>query len=77
VSRYLTALLLCLILVTAAWSQDSDSETSDPDESQSEENVAEQDDSELDEQIYLDDDDDFKPSDEISADQSIAFPTDI
>ncbi len=76
-SRYLIALLLCSFLATAVWSQDSDPESSDPDESQAEEDVAEQDDSDLDEQIYLDDDDDFRPSDEISADQSIAFPTDI
>lgn len=76
-SRYLIALLLCSFLVTAAWSQDSDPETGDPDESQAEEDVAGQDESDLDEQNYLDDDDDFKPSDEISADQSIAFPTDI
>lgn len=34
-------------------------------------------DSDLDEQVYEDEDDDFRPSEEIPADQSIAFPTDI
>lgn len=76
-SRYLLALLLCSFIVTAAWSQDPELETSDPDESQPGDEVAEPDDSDLDEQEYLDEDDDFRPSDEISTDQSIAFPTDI
>ena len=35
------------------------------------------DDSDLDDQTYSDVDDDFRPSEEIPADQSIAFPTDI
>jgi len=76
-SRYLLALLICSFIVTAAQSQDSVPESSDSDESQVEEEVAEKDDSDLDVQDYLDDDDDFRPSDEIPADQSIAFPTDI
>ena len=35
------------------------------------------DDSDLDEQGYENQDDDFKPSEDIPADQSVAFPTDI
>ncbi len=77
VHRYLIALLLGSFLVVSAWSQDSEPQPGDTDESQVEEEAVEQDDSDLDEQSYSDDDDDFRPSEDIPADQSIAFPTDI
>ncbi len=75
--RYLIALLLGSFLVVSAWSQDSEPQPGGADEAQVEEEAQEQDDSDLDEQSYADDEDDFRPSEEISADQSIAFPTDI
>jgi hypothetical protein len=69
VHRFLIALLLGTILAAASWAQDADT-----DEGAEVEDV---DDSDLDEQTYSDADDDFRPSEDIPADQSIAFPTDI
>jgi hypothetical protein len=79
VHRILIALFLGTILAAASWAQDADSdESSEVEETQVEADEAEiEDDSDLDEQIYSDADDDFTPSEEIPADQSIAFPTDI
>jgi hypothetical protein len=79
VTRYIIALLACLTLIQAAWSQDAANEDADPPETDTaaEPEPAEVDDSDLDEQVYEDVDDDFRPSEEISTDQSIAFPTDI
>ena len=77
--RFLIALFLGTILAAASWAQDTASdESSEAEETQVEAEEAEiEDDSDLDEQIYSDADDDFRPSEEIPADQSIAFPTDI
>ena len=80
--RFLIALLLGTMLAAASWAQDADSDEGaeaeetqvDADEVDEAEDV---DDSDLDEQTYSDADDDFRPSEEIPADQSIAFPTDI
>jgi hypothetical protein len=82
VHRFLIALLLGTMLAAASWAQDADSDEGaeaeetqvDADEVDEAEDV---DDSDLDEQTYSDADDDFRPSEEIPADQSIAFPTDI
>ena len=82
--RQLMTLLLALFLASASWSQDAeepgdaDAEASDTTEA-SEANAAEEDDSELDEQGYAgeEEEDDFIPSQEVSADQSLAFPVDI
>lgn len=78
-TRYIITLLACLILAPAAWSQDTASEEADAAETEAatEPEAADVDDSDLDEQVYEDVDDDFRPSEEISTDQSIAFPTDI
>ena len=73
-TRYIIALLACLALSHAAWSQEAADEDAEAEET---EVASEVDDSDLDEQIYEDVDDDFRPSEEISTDQSIAFPTDI
>ena len=73
-TRYIIALLACLTLSHAAWSQDAADEEAEVGETEA---AAEVDDSDLDEQVYEDVDDDFRPSEEISTDQSIAFPTDI
>ena len=78
-TRYLMALLACLVLAQAAWPQDpaeEDAQTAETEES-AEADASDIDDSDLDEQVYEDVDDDFRPSEEISTDQSIAFPTDI
>ncbi len=73
-------LLLISMFAVTAWSQDSktdsDSDTTATPQEQIEDE--EQDDADLDEENYLDaEEDDFRPSESISADQSIAFPTDI
>ncbi|MEE8527102.1 MAG: hypothetical protein V3S70_00895 [Gammaproteobacteria bacterium] len=81
--KQLITLLLALFLATVSWSQDAEDpghteaeatelgETSDPGE--------EEDDADLDEQGYVpeEEEDDFIPSQEVSADQSVAFPVDI
>ncbi|MDH3273940.1 MAG: hypothetical protein OEM64_05025 [Gammaproteobacteria bacterium] len=80
--RFLIALLLGTMLAAASWAQDTDSDEGaeaenkqvEADEVDEAEDV---DDSDLDEQTYSDADDDFRPSEDIPADQSIAFPTDI
>jgi hypothetical protein len=79
VHRFLITLFLGTILAAASWAQDAaPDESSETEDTQVEADEAEiEDDSDLDEQIYSDADDDFTPSEEIPADQSIAFPTDI
>jgi hypothetical protein len=79
VHRFLIALFLGTILAAASWAQDADSdEAGVTEETQVEAEEADiEDDTDLDEQTYSDADDDFRPSEEIPADQSIAFPTDI
>lgn len=78
-------MLLALFLVTAAlplFAQDSTPQDNAPESSQpAAEPEPEEDESEVietDDESYLDiDDKDFTPSEEIGADQSITFPTDI
>lgn len=80
VRLFVSILLVSGLLIAPAWAQDSESEEAETagTELEAEDTAAEEvDDSDLDEQIYTDDDDDFRPSEEIPADQSIAFPTDI
>ena len=78
-TRYIIALLAGLAMAQVAWSQDAADEAADAADTQeaAEPQADEIDDSDLDEQVYEDIDDDFRPSEEISTDQSIAFPTDI
>ena len=75
VPRLLTAIFLGLLLAASTWSQEAVEEDVAEEEQQVE--VDEQEDSEVNEQAYSDDDDDFRPSETIPADESIAFPTDI
>lgn len=80
--RFLIALILGSLLAATSWAQDADpDETNEVEESQDEADAVEEpediDDSDLDEQTYSDVDDDFRPSEDIPADQAIAFPTDI
>ena len=83
--KHLITLLLALFLASVSWSQDSeesgDTETEVTDVAEVTEvtDVAEEeDDSDLDEQGFeQEDEDDFTPSQDVSADQSLAFPVDI
>ena len=88
--RYVLAILLGMSLSAMAWAQDAgQSDTGDADTvaqaagtpaNKTDDQTGEadvKDDTDLDEQGYENQDDDFKPSEEIPADQSVAFPTDI
>ena len=79
-SRYLLCMLIAMLLAGAAWTQEDAAESPEAEEASSEESDTDEqpvDDRDLDDQVYTDADDDFRPSEEIPADQSIAFPTDI
>ena len=83
--RQLIILLSALFLAAVSWSQEAEdpaadteaeaSESSEPTEASDDE----EDDSDLDEQGYAgeEEEDDFIPSQEVTADQSIPFPVDI
>ena len=79
--KQLIALLLSVFLMSVCWSQEA--EVADETEVEAAEVTAaaeeEEDDAELDEQGYglEEEEDDFIPSEEVSADQSLAFPVDI
>lgn len=82
--RLLIALLLSLFLLPMSWSQDTADPGDEPSEAaEASETTADEeedeDDSYLDEQGHLDeeDEDDFIPSQEVTADQSLRFPVDI
>jgi len=80
-TKHLISLLLALFLASVSWSQDSE-ESNDTEAQETEETevaeASEDDDSDLDEPGYgQEDEDDFIPSQEVSADQSLAFPVDI
>lgn len=89
--RHLMTLLLAAVIAGSAWSQETDSQEDETEETSAEvaaqddaeiaeqdiTDVAEQDDAELDDQTFTGAEDDFVPSEDIPADQSIAFPTDI
>jgi TATA-binding protein-associated factor Taf7 len=75
--KHLITLLLALFLAAVSWSQDSE-ESSDTESEVAEVAEEEEDESDLDEQGFeQEDEDDFTPSQEVSADQSLAFPVDI
>ncbi len=81
--RFLLMILLIGLFAVSAWSQeDLDAEadaTVQPEtEDEAEADAEEQDEKVVDDEFYQDvDDKDFRPSEDIPADQSIAFPTDI
>ena len=82
--RYVLAILLGMSLSVAAWPQDAGQDTTGVTDTSAQPQGDDQkgqadakDDSDLDEQGYQNQDDDFKPSEDIPADQSVAFPTDI
>ena len=79
--RFLLMILLISMFAVAAWAQeDPDAEideTVQP-ETEDEAEAEEQDENLVDDEYYQDvDDKDFRPSEDVPADQSIAFPTDI
>ena len=86
--RFLFFLIVSSFLFVPVWAQEEyaepdETETPEPqveeiDETETPEPQAEEiDESGLDEQGFTDEDDDFRPSEDIPADQSIPFPTDI
>ena len=81
--RAVLALILATTLAATAWPQDAESPTDADVEEEApaasrEEPEDEIDDVELDDTNYADvEEDDFRPSEDIPADQSIPFPTDI
>ncbi len=82
--KHVITLLLALFLAAVSWSQDSeessdtDTETEVTEVTEGAEEAEEEDDSDLDEQGFeQEDEDDFTPSQDVSADQSLAFPVDI
>lgn len=89
VHRLLSLLLVSLLVAVPSWAQDEgpepDATESSQDEAEteadSEGTTAEEesviDETGLDEQGFSDEDNDFRPSEDIPADQSIPFPTDI
>ena len=71
-------LTLGLAFAVAAWAQEEADDEEETETTEVVEEAAEEvDDSDTDEQGFEDLDDDFRPSEEIPADESIAFPTDI
>jgi len=83
VHRVLLALALIPVFAVTAWSQDPETPTDPEKTEQSATEVEEEEEEEIDEtglddENYADiEDDDFRPSEDIPADQSIPFPTDI
>ena len=81
--RFLLAIALTLLLATTGWAQDAESppqaeETDESAVAEEEPEAEEIDETGLDDENYADiEDDDFRPSEDIPADQSIPFPTDI
>lgn len=70
-------LVLIFLSVAPVWAQDSeaDPEAAVTEEAEEQDSAAEDD---VDAESYVDtEEDDFRPSEEIPADQSIDFPTDI
>ena len=64
-------------LAAPTWSQDSESGT-EPDAAEEVQDSEAADETDISDENYSDtEDDDFRPSEEIPADQSIPFPTDI
>ncbi len=79
--HFLRFLLISMFLAAPSWAQEVEGEDAGAVETVEPEEIEDQteviDETGLDEQGYTDEDDDFRPSEDIPADQSIAFPTDI
>lgn len=80
--RHLIILLSALFLASVSWSQEAQDPAAETEAEASETSDAnddEEDEWDLDEQGYSgeEEEDDFIPSQEVTADQSIAFPVDI
>ena len=84
--RFLSILIVSLMVAAPVMAQDADPETDNEEAAQDtaaepepepEEEVVDYDETGLDEQGFTDEDDDFDPSEDIPTDQSIDFPADI
>ena len=80
--------LLCIVFMSPAWSQEDDADavaedeqietTPELDETEDAEDAEEVDEAVVDDEFYQDvDDQDFRPSEDVPADQSIPLPSDI
>lgn len=77
--KQLITLFLAVFLTSVSWSQQAeDAGDTDAEASETSDATVEEDDSDLDDQGYdAKDEDDFVPTEEVSADQSLPFPVDI
>ena len=79
--RLLFLLIIGLLFAAPVWAQELEDEADETEEPEVETEVIDEpeeiDETGLDEQGFSDVDDDFRPSEDIPADQSIPFPTDI
>lgn len=83
--RYLITLLIALMLSSGGFAQDIEpaaepdaaADVEDAAEDAAEEEDASAEDGDLDENTYEENDDDFVPTEEIPADEPIAFPSNI
>jgi hypothetical protein len=76
VRRTLLLILTTTVFASYSWSQED--EADEPSEAEQTETAPEVDEPIVDDEYYQDvDDEDFRPSEDIPADQSIPFPTDI
>ena len=71
--------LLCIVFALPVWSQDEDTDAvAEEEQTEATPEVDEADEPIVDDEFYQDvDDKDFRPSEDIPADQSIPFPSDI
>ena len=80
-SRLPLFLIVTSLLAAPSWAQETGDEVDEIEEIEVEAKVLDIperiDETGLDEQGFSDEDDDFRPSEDIPADQSIPFPTDI
>ena len=72
-------ILLCMVFASPVWSQEEDADVADEEEqTEATPEIDEADEPIVDDEFYQDvDDQDFRPSEDIPADQSIPFPSDI
>jgi hypothetical protein len=81
VTRLPIFLIVTSLLATSAWAQEVGDAVDETEEIEVEAEILDEpeeiDETGLDEQGFSDEDDDFRPSEDIPADQSIPFPTDI
>ena len=77
--RTFSCFLLCIVFASPVWSQEEDADAvAEEEQTEATPEVDEADEPIVDDEFYQDvDDKDFRPSEDIPADQSIPFPSDI